>query len=63
MRTILFKIFFIRGLAFLEVTRLISIVSKPIVIVVVVGVIDVVFVLIKVRSKKNLVKKSTSKKL
>ena len=63
MRTILFKIFFIRGLAILEVTRLISIVSKPIVIGVVVGVIDVVFVLIKVRSKKNLVKKSTSKKL
>ena len=43
-------------------TRLISIVSKPIIIVVVVVVIDVVFVTKKVRSKKILVKKNSCPK-
>ena len=42
-------------------TRLISIVSKPILIVVVVVVIDVVFVKSKLRPKKCWLKKSMSK--
>ena len=44
-------------------TRLISIVSKPIIIVVVVVVIDVVFVKKKLGPKKFWLKKSMSKKL
>ena len=44
-------------------TRLISIVSKPIIIVVVLVVIDVVFVKKKLGPKKFWLKKSMSKKL
>ena len=43
---------------FLNITRLISIVSKPIIIVVVIVIIDVVFVKKKLGPKKILLKKS-----